>query len=83
MTKDGPTSGPKRFLEASRFLDPQKVSAPVIFFDPFGTTWAILGATWGQLGAKGLPKGAKMVQNEAKIDAKIIDVSCFFEKGEN
>ena len=35
LTKDGPTSGPKRFLEASRFLDPQKVSAPDAFLMVF------------------------------------------------
>ena len=35
IIKMTPKSGPKATLEASRFLDPQKVSAPAIFFELF------------------------------------------------
>ena len=65
-----PRSVPKAILGASRVEDPQKVSAPDVFFEAFGATWAILGAILGPAGRQGAPKielfGTKSHQNLKK-----------------
>ena len=65
-----PRNAPKVILEASRFPVPKKVGAPVIRFEPFGDTWAILGAIWAPAGRQGGPKiehfGIKTRQNIEK-----------------
>ena len=69
-----PRSAPKTIFVASRVEDPQKVSAPDVFFEAFGAVWVILDASCNPSGCQGGPKieqlGNKTRQNIEKLGAE-------------